>query len=63
MIEKMFDFNLEEIMKNSVEATDLNRVCRQIIVDENNKFFDEDYYRTNKDYSVVMNQVVGAEYR
>lgn len=62
MTKNLFDFNIEEIMKNSVEATDLNNRCRQIIVEENNSLEDS-YSEDYKTQSILNDKVVGAEYR
>jgi hypothetical protein len=62
MTKNLFDFNTKEIMKNSVEATDLNNRCRQIIVEENNSLHDT-FYEMYRDQSILNDQVVGVEYR
>jgi hypothetical protein len=61
MIENIFQVDFEELLKNAPEAVDLNRVCRRIVAEENNKIFDKETYERNKDYSIIANQVVGAE--
>jgi len=60
MIEKILVFDLEELLENSEEATELNNLCRQIISDENNNL--DDYYSDDyKTQSIINNQIVGTE--
>jgi hypothetical protein len=61
--ESIFDLDLEELLKNAKEATDLNNVCKKIVEEANNQLVDEDYIKYNRDWSILANQVVGAEYR
>jgi hypothetical protein len=61
--ESIFDLDLEELLKNAEEATDLNNVCKKIVEEANNQLVDEDYIKYNQNWSILANQVVGGEYR
>ena len=59
----IFDVDLDELLANADEATDLNTVCRAIVDEANSEIFDQTENRKNEDWSILANQVVGSENR
>jgi len=55
--------DLNELVENSEEAVELNKLRAKITEDANNELIDELDYEYNKGLSILNNQVVGAEYR
>ncbi len=54
-------FNLQEFLTNGKEAKEFNEITQKIITKENEKLIDEKRVKRDKAWSVLANQVVGAE--
>jgi hypothetical protein len=58
---RIFDFNLDELVKDAEEATDLNNVIKKITKENSYQLIDELLDKYNINWSVISGQVVGAE--
>jgi hypothetical protein len=58
----IFDLDLEELLKDAEEATDLNNTVKEIVNYFNsNEVIIDNHIQLGKNYNNLMNQVVGAE--